>query len=141
LSNASNPFSEGEQVVISADSPKETRMKTSTPWIGTLAAILTSPVWGQDIAGSWQGTLKAGATDLRTIFEIARGDSGSWKAVMFSIDQTTESIPVSAVTLEDSTLKLTVADIRGAFEGKISADGSSITGCAPQKFNSTGNPL
>jgi pimeloyl-ACP methyl ester carboxylesterase len=104
-------------------------------WIVALATLAASALCAQDIAGDWQGTLKTGI-DLRLIVEIAKGDSGGWKATMYSIDQTTNAIPVNTVTLDGSNLKLTIDMVRGTFEGKISADGTSITGTWSQ-----GQPL
>jgi non-heme chloroperoxidase len=93
-----------------------------------LAALATCSAWAQDIAGDWQGTLKAGAAQLRLILHVAKGDNGAWKATLYSIDQQPDGIPVSPVTLENSNLKFAVAAVHGAYEGKISADGSSIKG-------------
>ncbi|MGO8732778.1 MAG: alpha/beta fold hydrolase [Terriglobia bacterium] len=89
-----------------------------------------------NLVGNWQGTLKAGSQELRCVIQIARGDSGGWKATMYSIDQTTNPIPVSSVNLDGSNLKLKVDAVRGTYEGKISADGASIDGTWTQ-----GQPL
>jgi uncharacterized protein (TIGR03435 family) len=80
----------------------------------------------QDIADTWQGTLHAGR-DLRIVFKISRED-GSYKAVMYSIDQGGDGIPVSKITLDGTTVKMTISAIGGSFEGKLSADGKTITG-------------
>jgi len=90
-------------------------------------ALLAGCLCAQDIAGDWQGTLKAGPQELRVIFQISKADSG-WKAAMYSIDQTTDPIPVTSVTLDASNLKLTVDAVRGSYDGKVSADGASIAG-------------
>lgn len=105
-------------------------------WLGALTTLLGSTLYAQDIAGDWQGTLKAGSQELRLVVQIAKGDSGGWKATMYSIDQTTNAIPVSSVTLQGSILKLTVDAVRGSYEGKVSADGASIGGTWTQ-----GRPL
>ncbi len=103
--------------------------------IAALATLASCTLWAQDLTGNWQGTLKTGI-DLRVIMEISKADSGGWKATMYSIDQTTNPIPVNSVTLDGSNLKLTVDMVRGTFEGKISADGNSIVGTWSQ-----GQPL
>jgi non-heme chloroperoxidase len=110
-------------------------MKQAMLWIVTLPTLAASALCGQDIAGNWQGTLKTGI-DLRLIVEIAKGDGGGWKATMYSIDQTTNAIPVNSVTLDGLNLKFTVDVVRGTFEGKVSADGDSIVGTWSQ-----GQPL
>lgn len=103
-------------------------MKRMPFWIAVLALAEAGALCAQDISGSWQGTLKAGPQELRLIVEIEKADSGGWKATMFSIDQTTNPIPVSSVTLEGASLKLPVDAVRGTYEGKVSADGDSIAG-------------
>jgi hypothetical protein len=89
----------------------------------------------QNIAGSWQGTLKAGPQDLRIVVKISLDDD-KWKAVTYSIDQGGQPFPASAFTLSGSTIKMTVAALNGNYEGKLSADANTITGTWSQ-----GQPL
>jgi uncharacterized protein (TIGR03435 family) len=86
-----------------------------------------APNKGQDISGTWQGTLHAGR-DLRTVVKISKADDGSYKAVFYSIDQGGDGLPVKTTTLEGATLKMALPMIGGSYEGKLSADGNSITG-------------
>ena len=51
-------------------------MRKKMPWIMLLGTILHA----QDIAGGWQGTLKAGAAEFRVILNLARGSDDGWKA-------------------------------------------------------------
>jgi non-heme chloroperoxidase len=104
-------------------------------WIVALATLAANALCAQDLTGNWQGTLKTGI-DLRLIVEIAKADGGGWEATMYSIDQTTNAIPVNSVTLEGTSLKFTVDMVRGTFDGKISANGNSIAGTWSQ-----GQPL
>jgi uncharacterized protein (TIGR03435 family) len=89
----------------------------------------------QNIADTWQGTLHAGQ-DLRIVMKISKADDGGYKAVTYSIDQGGEGIPVSKITLEGSTVKMSVPAIGGTYDGKLSADGKTITGTWTQ-----GSPL
>jgi len=50
-----------------------------------------STLHAQDIAGDWQGNLKAG-TGLRLILHITKSDNGGWSAMLFSIDQGPEGM-------------------------------------------------
>lgn len=101
-------------------------MKKWILWSVTLAAVLANTLSAQDITGNWQGTIKAGQ-DLRVILEIAKGDDGSWKATLYSIDQAPEGIPVNSLALQGSNLKIGLwAGV--AYEGTISQDGATITG-------------
>lgn len=104
-------------------------------WMCTMIALFEGVLCAQDIAGDWQGTLKAG-NGLRTILKIAHGENGAWKATLYSIDQGPEGIPVTSITFVDSTLKFSIDLIHGAYEGKVSADGNSIAGTWTQ-----GSPL
>ena len=97
-------------------------------WLGALATLIAFPTFAQDIAGDWQGTLKAGGQELRLVVKIGESANGGWKATLYSIDQSPNPIPVSAVTLLGGNLKLNIETVRGTYEGKISPDGKSIAG-------------
>jgi uncharacterized protein (TIGR03435 family) len=92
-----------------------------------LVALFGTAALGQDISGNWQGTLKAGK-DLRVIFNVYKGEKDGWSAKFYSIDQTTQAIPVNSVTKQGSTVKMTIDIIGGGFEGKVSDDGKTMTG-------------
>lgn len=81
----------------------------------------------QPITGTWQGTLNPGK-ELRLVFNISNANAGALAAMMYSIDQGAQGMPASAVTFQGTTLRMTLAGIGGAFEGQMSADGSSIAG-------------
>lgn len=98
-------------------------------WI--LMSILSAAVLmanAQDVAGDWTGTLHAGAADLHLVLHITKSDSGALKATLDSIDQAANGIPVSSITLKDNKLSLGVDAVHGAYEGKLSTDGNTITG-------------
>jgi len=96
-----------------------------------IMAILASTVLvasAQDVAGDWQGTLKAGGAELRLVLHIAKGEGGELKATLDSVDQAANGIPVSAITLKDSQLSLTVDAVHGTYEGKVNAAATEIEG-------------
>jgi len=103
-------------------------MRKSSLWIWALATLLSSALYAQDISGDWQGTLKAGPQEIRGVIRIAKGDSGGWKGTLFAIDQTTDPIPFSSLTLQGSDLKFTIDSVGGSYEGKLSPDGNSVAG-------------
>ena len=88
----------------------------------------------QNIADTWQGTLHAGR-DLRTVVKISKADDGGYKAVFYSIDQGGDGLPVTKITLEGTTVKMSLTMIGGTYEGKLSADGKTITGTWSQGPN------
>jgi uncharacterized protein (TIGR03435 family) len=93
-------------------------------------AALVAPLAlrAQDIAGDWQGTIKAGNKDLRLVVRVTK-DDGRLKAVMFSIDQAGgQPINASSASLEGTTFKFKIDMVSGSYEGKLGADGKSIAG-------------
>jgi pimeloyl-ACP methyl ester carboxylesterase len=106
-------------------------MKTKFIWIATFFAASCVTACAQDIAGDWQGTLTAGAQQLRLIVHVKKGDHGTWKASMASIDQSPDwgaTIQADSVTLQGADVKIPIGAIRGSYEGKLSADGTTISG-------------
>lgn len=77
-----------------------------------------------DLAGPWQGTLHAGQ-DLRVVFTISKSGDG-YKAIFHSIDQGIE-MPAT-ITMDGSSMKMTLASDRVTYQGKLSTDGQAITG-------------
>jgi uncharacterized protein (TIGR03435 family) len=105
--------------------------------LALFATLLASALHAQNITGTWQGTLKAGPQELRTVYKISLEDD-KLKAVLYSIDQGGQPINASAITQDGSAIKIKIAQINGTYEGKLSADGNTITGTWDQGL---GNPL
>lgn len=105
-------------------------------WIFAFAMLFGAALFAQDITGTWQGTLHAGK-DLRTVFKISKATGGPLKAALYSIDQGGQPITASAVTLQGSTVKISIDAIGGSYEGKLNGDGTLITGTWTQG----GSPL
>src|SRR5258708_32236899 len=102
-----------------------------TLWTCLFVAMFTCALYAQGIAGDWQGTLKISDKDSRLIVHIEKAESGSWKALLGRIDQTPDwgaREPADSITLQGSDVQWTFPSIRGKFEGKLSADGTSIAG-------------
>lgn len=104
-----------------------------------LASILitlpSSILHAQDLVGQWQGTLHAGK-DLRIVMKIFKGDNGALKADFFSIDQGGQAMHASSFTRDGANLKLAINLIGGTYDGKLGADGKTISGTWTQ-----GQPL
>jgi uncharacterized protein (TIGR03435 family) len=81
------------------------------------------------IVGTWQGTLHAPPQgDLRTVIKVSGTPPKDLKAVMYSIDQGGQPIPATSSSFADGTFKFAIEFIDGTYEGKMSADGNSISG-------------
>ena len=80
------------------------------------------------VAGDWLGTLNVGAVALRLVLHVTATSDGRLSATLDSIDQNAKGIPVSSISFKDSTLVLTVDAIKGAFQGRLGADGGTIDG-------------
>src|SRR5437879_1713230 len=82
----------------------------------------------KSVEGTWQGTFKVGAVELRLAFKIKKKADGSLTATMDSIDQGAKDIPVDEVTWKDPDLKIDLKKIGGVFEGKANKDYSQFEG-------------
>lgn len=85
--------------------------------------------YGQDISGTWAGTLSIGPQTLRVVFHITPDDNG-FSATMDSPDQGANGIVMSHVSYVDNTLilKLKLAEL--AYKGTHKGD--TIIGTASQ---------
>jgi uncharacterized protein (TIGR03435 family) len=100
------------------------------------AALVTASgtAFAQDLTGDWQGTLTApNGQMLRTVIRIAKSGTGM-QGTLHSIDQG-GVIPVNPITLQGTAVKMTIPGIGGSYEGRLEADGNSITGNVSQGPN------
>jgi dienelactone hydrolase len=124
---------------------------TSSVQRGLVCAIFLAVGIGashaQNIAGDWQGTLKAGGAELRLVLHVAKNADGSLKATLDSVDQGANGIPVTSISLKDSKLNFTVDAVHGTYEGKVTSDGNEISGtwtqgqALPLSFKRTAAPV
>ena len=90
-------------------------MRRNAIWIGALAILFRTTLPAQDIAGDWQGTLKAGPQELRVVLTIDKSADGKWNGTFSSIDQSPDwdaRTPIDSITLRG--LELEICDRRGA---------------------------
>jgi uncharacterized protein (TIGR03435 family) len=118
-------------------------MKRWMLYFAACFVLLCTALHAQDITGQWQGTLKL-QQDFRVILVLAK-DNGALKGTMYyNIDHAAQPIKVSSISLDGSTFKFDneIADLfnGGTYEGKLSADGNTITGTWTTE-RSTPNPL
>ncbi len=105
-------------------------MKNGFLFITAFAVIVFSPALqaAADVAGIWQGTLKAGAAELRVVFKVSRDAEGKLSAKMDSPDQGARDIPTDSVDFSDGALKIGIKAVRGGFSGALQPDGQEIRG-------------
>ena len=101
-------------------------MKRLILWMASLGTLCA-----QDIVGTWQGAVTPNGRELRIVIKITR-DDGNLNAALYNIDANPRPIPSSAVTLQGSAVKITFPAARLTYEGRASADGSSISGAVTQ---------
>lgn len=112
-----------------------------------LIVLGTGALHAQDLAGDWQGTLKAGAAELRLVLHIVKNPDGSLKATLDSVDQAANGIPVTSISLKESKLNFTVDSVHGSYDGKVAADATKISGTwtqtqpLPLDFNRSATPV
>jgi uncharacterized protein (TIGR03435 family) len=106
-------------------------MKKSMLRTIVLAALSGGALFAQDITGTWQGTLQIPNQELRTVIKISKADGGGLKAVLYSIDQGGQGV-AGTVTLEGSTVKMSIPGIGGSYEGKLDGDAIALTGTFSQ---------
>lgn len=94
---------------------------------------------GQDLSGTWQGTLKTPAAGLRIVFKIVRTPDGKFTGEGFSIDQGGQSFPVNEISVDGRAVRLKVDLIGATYEGSFAAGGNAINGTLTQ--GGAQNPL
>jgi uncharacterized protein (TIGR03435 family) len=98
-----------------------------------LGAVLGGMAYAQaakDISGKWQGTLEAG-NGLRILVKIT-SDDGKYKAVMYSIDQGGQPIPVNTTSVQGTTVTFAITGLDMKYTGTLNPDGNTISGSSTQ---------
>jgi uncharacterized protein (TIGR03435 family) len=106
-------------------------LKTTFLFTAVLALSTCAVLYGQTIAGTWQGTLAA-KNSQRIVFKLAEaGNNGSLRGSLIFIDRGSDGPPFLSVTFSPPDFTAVVADI--SYRGKLSADGKSIVGTWTQR--------
>jgi uncharacterized protein len=99
--------------------------------------LLAFAIWGffmictasaQDIAGDWQGVLKAGAAELRIVLHIIKGSDGTLTATFDSVDQGALGNRINTITFRDSKLVFSADSSQQKYEGALNANATAIEG-------------
>jgi hypothetical protein len=95
--------------------------------LAAAAFLMIGSALAQDIAGDWQGRVKADAAELHIVLHVARANDGTLTATLDSVDQGVRGIPITSISVLDSNLILTDS-MQVKYEGKIDPDGMGIDG-------------
>lgn len=104
-----------------ADSTLETEKLSPTDLAANKQAALK-------VAGDWNGTLIVGDDKLRLRLNISKSSTGNATGTLDSLDQGVNGIPLSAITLKDGKVRFEVLGIGAVYEGKLAADGFTLSG-------------
>lgn len=83
-------------------------------------------------AGHWEGTLKPPTGEIGVTVDLAESGAGHWIGSLSIPSANAVDIPVSAISVEQSAVRFSVSGLPGspAFDGKVSPDGSALSGVA-----------
>jgi len=109
-------------------------MKTTMAFLAF--CLVTVSAAAQSVVGDWQGTLHAGAIELRLVLHVTQNDKGELNATLDSPDQGVKGLAAAGVTAKDGAFKFDVPQIAGGYEGKIDTGGAAINGTWSQGGNS-----
>src|SRR6187431_2440397 len=85
----------------------------------------------QDFAGSWLGTLDAGAAKLRLALTITKSDAGVYAGKLDSLDQGA-SIAIDAITVNGDAVRFETKSPAIVYEGAINKERTELTGTFSQ---------
>ena len=116
--------------------------KFAGAWLALLMCVMTvfctalvsraqAPA-AKGVDDTWQGTLHLPQRDLRIVLKVSKGTNGALTGTMYSIDQGGQAIKTNSASFQDGTLKVAIQALDMTYEGKMSADGKSITGTFTQ---------
>lgn len=91
---------------------------------------------GRSLEGFWQGTLNIAGAQLRLVLKFVAMPDGTFTGTLDSPDQGALNLPIDAINLKDGSLHLRLMGLQGAYQGQLSADGSTITGHWKQRGRS-----
>ena len=81
-----------------------------------------------ELVGAWEGTLKAGSTEVRIVFRIATDPEGNLNAVLDSPDEGVTGIPVSSIEVTGDQVRLVVSSAGAVYAGTFLEQPRTIEG-------------
>lgn len=93
--------------------------------------ILKKPA-PQNIVGAWQGILQGNGATLRMVLHISQAPDGFYRATIDSIDQGAGGVPVTSVTLSNSTVRVASKGLFASYEAELNENGTEMSGTLQQ---------
>jgi hypothetical protein len=94
----------------------------------SVADLAASKLAAQKLTGVWNGTLAAGAANLRLKVKIAKTASGAATGTIESVDQGAKDIPLSGITCKEGAVHFEARGIGAYYDGTLSPAGVMLTG-------------
>jgi len=85
-----------------------------------------APASTQDMVGNWQGSLQGRGHPMRMVLSVVKSDDGYWIGKLYILYHHPETISLTGIA-QGNVVKFSI--LEGLkFEGRLSSDGTSITG-------------
>jgi hypothetical protein len=79
-----------------------------------------------DFEGVWEGSVEAGARTIRTRVIVSKAADGRAAASIVNLDQPSDAVPATTVSIEGKTIHLDVRIISGTYRGTLGAAGEIV---------------
>ncbi len=111
-------------------------LATTTLSVGVVQAAAQQPQTAATqtgIQGTWQGTLHVpDGPQFRWVAKVTEASDGNLKVTIYTIDTGAPPIVATSASFQGGVFKFAVQFLDRSFEGKMSADGKSISGTLRQ---------
>jgi hypothetical protein len=94
----------------------------------SVAILLPGILSAQDTSSTWQGTFTSGAEQRRAVLQMVKKVTGGWQPTAYYLEFFHDPIHIDSFAQLGTNLRFTINAGKGAYQGKIAADGATIDG-------------